>query len=157
MNISFAGMWIISDNISRSKEFYEAVLDQKVKYDYGSCQQFENGLTIMTRDSVMDIFGVDMEKGIQRSRSFVLTFETEDFSDFVQRLKSYDSVEYIHDVTEFDWGQRSICFYDPDQNMIDVSESMPSVCKRFSAQGMTAEEIAARTEHPVDFVNACIQ
>jgi polyhydroxyalkanoate synthesis regulator protein len=44
-------------------------------------------------------------------------------------------------------------FYDYDKYIVEVSESMESVAKRFLAQGITVEETAARTMLPVEFLN----
>jgi hypothetical protein len=71
-------------------------------------------------------------------------------------LKSFKDIEYLHDIKEYNWGQRVIRFYDPDDHVIEVGESMTVVCRRFISQGMTIEETAQRTMFPVEFVKACL-
>lgn len=43
-------------------------------------------------------------------------------------------------------------FYDYDKYIVEVSESMESVARRFLAQGLSVEETARRTMFPVEFV-----
>ena len=45
-------------------------------------------------------------------------------------------------------------FYDYDKYIVEVSESMESVAKRFMAQGLSIEETAERTMFPVEFVES---
>ena len=52
-------------------------------------------------------------------------------------------------------GQRVIRFYDPDMHIIEVGESMLTVVKRFISQGLSIEETAERTQHPIEFIRAC--
>ena len=52
------------------------------------------------------------------------------------------------------WGQRVVRFYDPDYHIIEVSETMNVVCKRFSDKGMTVEEISERMGIPLKAVKA---
>ena len=44
------------------------------------------------------------------------------------------------------WGQRVIRFYDPDQHLIEVGESMKSVAEKYITAGMTLDEIAIRMD-----------
>ncbi|MGE4284585.1 MAG: VOC family protein, partial [Clostridia bacterium] len=81
--------------------------------------------------------------------NFELYFEEAQFDEFVKRLKSFE-IQYVHDVIEYPWGQRVIRFYDPDMHMIEVGESMETVVKRFIAQGLSVEETAERTQHPIN-------
>ena len=47
-------------------------------------------------------------------------------------------------------------FYDPDKFIVEVSESMTSVAKRYLAQGLSIEETAEKTMFPVAFVKELI-
>ena len=82
-------------------------------------------------------------------------FEEEQFEEFIDRLKGY-KISYVHDVVEYPWGQRVIRFYDPDMHIIEVGESMETVVRRFIGQGLSIEETAKRTQHPIEFVKNCL-
>lgn len=43
-------------------------------------------------------------------------------------------------------------FYDPDGHIIEVGETMPSVVRRFLAQGLTLEEVAQRMDVPLEYL-----
>lgn len=45
-------------------------------------------------------------------------------------------------------------YYDFDNYIIEVAESMESVAKQYLAQGLSIEETAERTMYPVEFVRA---
>ena len=57
---------------------------------------------------------------------------------------------------EFPWGQRVIRIYDPDRHIVEVGESMKAVVLRLLAEGMSPEETATKTMHPLEFVQACM-
>ncbi|WP_418667771.1 hypothetical protein [Allofournierella sp.] len=81
-------------------------------------------------------------------------FEEGDFDQFLDKLSSINTVEYVHPVMEHAWGQRVVRFYDPDHHIIEVGENMKAVCKRFSDEGMTMEEISERMGIPLKAVKA---
>lgn len=93
---------------------------------------------------------------LSKANNFELYFEEEQFDEFVEQLKSFE-VNYVHDVVEYPWGQRVIRFYDPDKHIIEVGESMETVAKRFISQGLSVEETAERTQHPIEFVKSCLE
>ena len=79
-------------------------------------------------------------------------FEEEDLDSFLQKLKTIDSIEYVHGLKEQPWGQRVIRFYDPDMHIIEVGEPMESVVKRLLSEGLSVEETSKRTLMPEEFV-----
>ena len=60
-------------------------------------------------------------------------------------------------VTEETWGQLTIRFYDPENNLIEIGETIPCFVKRFYNQGMTIEEVSQRTLVPLEFVKGICQ
>jgi len=142
--------------MERSRKFYEELLGQKVILDFGANITFEGDFSLQTRDSWRGFIGDREDTIMFRSNNFELYFEVKHLGEFVERLKSYDSVELIHDVREYPWGQRVIRFYDPDKHIIEVGESMAVVVRRFHSQGMTVKEIARRTQHPEEFVKEAL-
>ena len=58
---------------------------------------------------------------------------------------------------EYPWGQHVVRFFDPDHHIIEVGESMVSVVKRFAEEGLTVDEIAERTQHPIDFIEKALK
>ena len=85
-----------------------------------------------------------------------LYFETDDFDAFLEKLARFPETEMVHAPKKHDWQQRVIRFYDPDGHMIEVGEAMSVIAKRFLKEGKTPEETAALIEHPLEFVQACM-
>ena len=71
--------------------------------------------------------------------------------------EALEGIRYVHPVKEHSWGQRVVRLYDPDLHIIEIGESMKTVCRRFSASGMTVVEIAERMDVPVKYVTACLR
>lgn len=148
---------IVVEDMERSRKFYEELLGQKVVLDFGANITFAGDFSLQTRDSWSGFIGDSEDTIVFRSNNFELYFEEKNFEEFVEKLKSYGSVELVHGVREYPWGQHVIRFYDPDKHIIEVGESMERVVRRFRDKGMTAEEIAERTQHPLDFVNNALK
>jgi len=70
----------------------------------------------------------------------------------IDREDIYELNELEKVIDIYPWGQRVIRFYDPDFHIVEVGESMESVFKKFQKQGMSIDEVAQRTQHPVEFV-----
>ena len=146
---------IVVKDMAVSRKFYEEVLNQKVEMDFGANITFEKAFSLQTKDSWVDFIRKTEKDVHNKPDNFELYFEEEQFENFVERLKSFE-INYVHDVIEYPWGQRVIRFYDPDMHMIEVGESMETVVKRFIGQGLSIEETAERTQHPIEFVKSCL-
>ena len=152
--MKFACTLIAVSDIEVSKSFYEKVMNQKITMDFGSNVTFEDRFAIDA--DFAGLTGIKQKDIINRSNNAELYFEEEDLDNFVERLKGFGNIEYVHEVKEHSWGQRVIRFYDPDKHIIEVGESMENVIKRFLKQGLTAEQTATRTMYPIDFVKQFI-
>lgn len=146
---------LVVNDIAVSRKFYEDVLRQKVIMDFGANITFEGDFALQSKSSWADFINKTEDDISFESHNFELYFEEEHFDDCVERLQSYP-IEYVHSVKKFPWGQRVIRFYDPDMHIIEVGESMVSVVRRFLAEGLSVEETAERTQHPVEFVRLCL-
>lgn len=147
---------IVVTDISVSRKFYEEVLNQKVILDFGANITFTGEFSLQTKASWVNFINKTQNDIVYKTNNFELYFEEEQFDEFVERLKSFD-IQYVHDVVEYPWGQRVIRFYDPDMHIIEVGESMETAIKRFIAQGLSIEETAERTQHPIQFVKSCLK
>lgn len=85
-----------------------------------------------------------------------LYFEEDNFDSFIEKLNSFNHIEYVHKVFEHRWGQRVVRFYDPDKDIIEVGENIKVVCKRFLDNGLTVEETAKRMDVPIKLVQESI-
>ena len=142
-------MLVVAD-MEKSVAFYKRVLGLRVVMDFGANKVLTGGLSLQTLETYRAFIGAeDISFG---ANNFEIYFEEEHFDAFADRLRQCD-VEYVHPVTEHAWGQRVVRFYDPDRHIIEVGESMKTVCRRFLDSGMTPEQVAKRMDVPLKLVN----
>ncbi len=151
--MNFITPLIAVKDIQASKAFYEAVMGMKVTLDLGQNVSLDGKLAI--QEDYAGLVGVELPV-TPKPNDHELYFEEQDFDAFIARLDTVSAVEYLHRAKEYPWGQRVVRFYDPDGHIIEVGENMEGVFKRFHAQGMSAEQVAERTMHPVEFVKQFI-
>ena len=147
---------IVVDDIEASKKFYTGILGQEITMDFGANVTFAESFTIQSKSSWTGFINKPESAIRYQGNDAELYFEEEEFDAFVERLKTYE-VTYVHQVIEHAWGQRVVRFYDPDMHIVEVGESMMTVCRRFYAQGMTVEEISARTMFPEEIVKMFLE
>ena len=146
---------IVVKDIIASRNFYENILGQTPKYDFGENVTYEGDFSIHLEEHYKDLLGNGYSQIIKRSHNFELYFETEELDSVIQRLKK-NEIEFIHEIKEQPWGQRVTRFYDLDYHIIEVGESMESVVLRYHRGGMNVEEISKRTSLPEEFVESAL-
>ena len=132
MKINYSSTVIITNHFEAMRHFYQDVLKMEVDVDFGNCIGFKGGVSIwqLTEDyPIAQKLGRTFDEG--GNKNLELCFETEDFEESVKHLSNY-SIRYLHQVEEETWGQQTIRFYDPDNNLIELGESIPCFVKRFS-------------------------
>jgi catechol 2,3-dioxygenase-like lactoylglutathione lyase family enzyme len=153
--MNFTAPLIAVKDMKTARAFYENVQGQEVTLDLGQNVTM-NGKFALQEDYA-GLMGVEGLTITTKGNDHELYFDEEDFDSFIERLNTFNEIAYVHKAKEYPWGQRVVRFYDPDGHIIEVGESMESLFKRFAAQGMTVEEVAARTMHPVEFVKLYIK
>jgi catechol 2,3-dioxygenase-like lactoylglutathione lyase family enzyme len=147
--MKYCGTLISVSDMKKSRDFYEKVMEQEVGMDLGVHVSFINGFALQS--NYEELVGEKLEMHA-KPNNFQLYFEVEDLDCWEKKLRSVNGIEFIHLSKEYPWGQSVMRFYDYDQYIVEVSESMESVVRRFLAQGLTVEETAERTMCPVEFV-----
>uniref|UniRef100_UPI003216DD7A VOC family protein n=1 Tax=uncultured Draconibacterium sp. TaxID=1573823 RepID=UPI003216DD7A len=152
MEIRFQSTVLLTDNFDKIKAFYQEVLQQEIDIDFGNCIGFKNGLSLwkLTKDyPIAKRLGKTYDPA--GNRNLEICFETDDFESVVAKLKN-QNLNYLHEPTEEVWGQKTIRFYDPEDNLIEIGETIPCFVKRFKNRGMTESEISERTSVPLEMV-----
>jgi catechol 2,3-dioxygenase-like lactoylglutathione lyase family enzyme len=139
---------IVVQDISRSRIFYEEVLGQKIKFDFGQNITFYGDFSIHLASHYKTLTGKDIKTG---SNNFELYFEEDDLEKTVSMLKE-QNVVFVHEIREQPWRQKVIRFYDPDKNIIEIGESFAHLSLRLGKEGMSAEKISSVIQMPVSFV-----
>ncbi len=145
---------ITVSDIKRSHDFYEILLDQKVKYDFGENVTFEGDFAIHLRSHFQSL--IDNKEIRTGGNNFELYFEYDDVEQMVKKLKE-NKISFVHDVREQPWRQKVVRFYDPDENIIEIGESLEYLSFRLSKEGLSVEQISATSNMPVEFVKLSIK
>jgi len=110
---------LITDNVKRLVEFYEPVLALKANWSGRDYAEFSTGAAVLA------IFSEEaQEKYIPgsteaaKNRSMVLEFSVADVDQQYRRLQTIVKT-WVKPATTQPWGTRSICFRDPDGNLVD--------------------------------------
>lgn len=142
------------DDIDRARRFYEEVLGQEVKHDYGEDIVFHGDFALHLRSHFSRL--IDGKPVTAGGNGFELYFEHDDLETLVGELKE-NGVELVHEVREQPWRQRVVRFYDPDKNLIEVGESMEHLFFRLSEEGKSIGEVSRITGMPAEMVLELIQ
>jgi hypothetical protein len=139
------------------KSFYQDVLQQEVEVDFGNCIGFKNGISLW---KLTEEYTIAKRLGrtydIAGNKNLEICFETNHFEEVVSALEKYN-LKYLHKTIEERWGQQTIRFYDPENNIVEIGETIPCFVKRFLNQGMSVEEVSNRTSVSVQMVNEICQ
>ena len=146
---------ITVENIERSRKFYQEVMEQTVKYDFGENVTFHGDFAIHLKSHYQTLLGNEhlITKG---GNDFELYFEQDDMDLLLMRLTE-NGVRLVHPLREQPWRQRVIRFYDPDNNVIEVGESLEHLAFRLYGEGGAIPEIASIIGLPEAFVEASVQ
>lgn len=149
----YTGTLLAVTDMDTSKRFYHDVLGLDAVADFGANVTLDGGVVLQTMETWKSFLHTD-EVTLQNNAG-ELYFEEGDMDAFCQHLERF-AIHYVHRLHEHPWGQRVVRFYDPDRHIIEVAEELDAVILRFVAQGLSAEETAARMGVPLDFVTASL-
>lgn len=144
MEMKYVSTCISVEDINESRKFYEDLFGLEVYQDYGINITFSCGLAL--QQDFDWLTGLEKDSVLKKSNNMELYFEEDDFDGFIDKLKTYNDIEYVSDVIRHNWGQRVIRFYDPNGHIIEVGESMKMVVKGFLDSGMSMEEVSLKMD-----------
>jgi catechol 2,3-dioxygenase-like lactoylglutathione lyase family enzyme len=154
--LKYMGPLVVVDEIETSRYFYEQLLGQKVKYDFGPNVAFERDFSIHLKSHFQTLLGDGAQHPItKKSLNLELTFETDEIETIYQVLPQA-AVAFIHTIQEQPWGQRVMRLYDPDGHVIEIGETMDATVWRLYGQGLSTGRIREKTGMPMEFVEQAI-
>lgn len=145
MNLKNSSIALFVKNIDISKQFYQDLLGLEVEFDFGTNIVFKGGIAIWEINP-NHIIPNKLGSSISDStvNRFELYFETENLDKVYQTLH-LANVKFLHEVHEENWGQRNLRFFDPDNHLIEIGESMSCFVKRMLDSGMSREQVSTKT------------
>jgi catechol 2,3-dioxygenase-like lactoylglutathione lyase family enzyme len=143
---------IVVKDINRSRKFYEGILKQEVTEDFVENVGF-GGFSIHLESHFRELIGdLPVRQGGHNAE---LYFE-EDKVDEMAAVLEKEGVAFIHPVMEQPWRQKVVRFYDPDQHIIEVGESLEHTAYRLHKEGYDNQEVASITYMSMEMVEAAI-
>ncbi len=146
---------IVVEEIKRSRELYENVLEMIVAEDYGIYNVgFEGGLSLYQK-----AFFEQLTDGLQvtsKANNCVLYFEVDDPRSLDNKISQL-GYAFINHVREQPWGQLSMRFYDADGYILEIGEKMDLMVKRLKAEGKTIQEISAKTSLTIEQIEGYLK
>lgn len=146
MNVKNYATALFVMDIESSKLFYTGIIGLEIELDLGKNVIFKGGLTIWEiRDNhiITEKIGHSNISNTSFTR-FEIYFETEDIEGDLKQLKAAN-VKFLHELHEEPWGQFTFRFYDPDNHLIEIGESMTRFVKRMYKTGLDTDSISIRT------------
>ena len=141
---------LVVTDMERAINFYEEVIGDRVAFNFGENVQFEGGFALKKKKKWKAMIQTNTVR--RKSNNAELYFEEKDFDKFLEYLKEFPEIKYVHPVEEAPWGQRIVRFYDPDFHIIEVGEPMDAVIKRLFESGMTVEQVSEKSQYPIEYV-----
>jgi uncharacterized glyoxalase superfamily protein PhnB len=155
--LKYNGSLFVVDEIAPSRRFYEELLGQTVRFDFGENVTFEGGFSIHQRAHFQRLLGDEDRFHIgKRAHNVELFFETDELEVIDARLREA-GVEYLHPVQTQPWEQCVLRVYDPGGHIIEIGEKMESTVLRLDREGMSQEQIIKRTGMPIEFVKRALR
>jgi len=145
VNIKYHSVVLFVKNIDLAKEFYKSVLGLEIEMDMGKNVILQCGMTLWeigTNHIIPKTIGID--KIENKGNGFELYFESEDIRNVVDRLKEKD-IQFVHEMHEEPWGQRTIRIWDDDKNIIEIGETLKGFLSRMQNEGLSIKEIVDKT------------
>ena len=150
--LKFVCPLIVVEDIERSRYFYEQLLGQKVRFDFGEDVQFEGDFSLHLRSGFQSLLGAPDQYPVSRKAHWgELYFETDEIEKVSQSLQEA-GIEFIHPIREQPWGQRCVRVYDPDGHILEIGEPMETAILRLHRQGLSIQLISERTGMPGELI-----
>jgi catechol 2,3-dioxygenase-like lactoylglutathione lyase family enzyme len=147
--MAYVSSIIVVEDILRSRQLYEKILQLKVTADFGiNHVGFEGGLSLYRRALLAELIGRQANLG--KHHNLVLYFEVDNLAELEREIAQH-GLEFIHRIKEQPWKQRAFRFYDYDQHVLEIAERMDIVFRRL-IQENTIEETARLTGYTVEQV-----
>jgi catechol 2,3-dioxygenase-like lactoylglutathione lyase family enzyme len=155
--LKYMGPLYVVEDIAVSRHFYEVLLGQKVKYDFGENVTFEGDFSFHLKSAYQRLLGDGKQYPVtKKAHTVELCFETDEIEEVYQRVHEA-GVEFVHDIREQPWGQRVIRLYDPDGHILEIGELMETVIRRFYQQGWSIDRIREKSGMPREFIESVTQ
>lgn len=152
--MKFHSSVIFVNDIEKSKDFYIRLLHQEIEHDFGKNVILKGGITIW--EIQPDHLISKRLETTSISNRFELYFEDELIDEAYNKLNN-EQVEFLHEIHEEPWGQRTIRFFDHDKHLVEVGEPLETFVRNMSKKGLSVKQITEKSGIPIETVNRILQ
>lgn len=118
MIMKLKNVLIVVNDIEKARQFYYDLFGLEMILDNDGNMVLTEGLVLQEEKYWKEFIDKEI---IPENNSCELYFEEEDIEAFIEKLEEYyPDVKYVNKLMTHSWGQKVICFYDPDGNLIEV-------------------------------------
>ena len=145
MELSYHSVVLFVKDIQESKRFYNELMSIETEMDMGENVILRNGITLwqVNKNHIIPRT-VGLNKMKEKGHGFELCFETEDIKG-IKSIVDAHHIPLVHELLEEPWGQFTFRVYDPDQNIVEIGETLKCFLARMKSNGLSNEEISRRT------------
>jgi len=154
--IAYHSVVLLCSDIGASSLFYQDLFGLEVELDLGALVTFKGGISLWEQKLASELMynGSEPSPPQQYPRQEIY-FETNDIDGFCITLEK-KSIRLLHPVELTPWQQRTVRFFDPDDHLIEMGESMHEVIRRLARDGKSQEEISGLTMMPAQIISAIL-
>jgi len=157
MNLKFKNIILFVKDIDMSKRFYTEILEQEVETQHGKIINFKSGISIWELNSELPIVKALGDRLNKKFTNQVeLYFESDNLDKVVFTLRNH-VVRMVHEINEEPWGQRTVRFWDPDDHLIEVGETLKTFVTKFHKKGYIPEQIAEKTNVDIELIKKILK
>lgn len=117
MKLRLKNILIVVRDLERSRSFYRELFGLETVRDGDGNVILTEGLVLQEASSWKEFTG---KEPMEKNHAFELYFEERDLEGFAGRLERYGGIQYESPLHEFPGGKKTMRFYDPDGNLIEV-------------------------------------
>lgn len=151
MKLDFSATVLFVKDISKSKQFYIDVLSQKIKHDFGNNITFESNIALWQIPEKHELNNSFYTRNNQ-NKALELYFETSDIKSIYKEISKH-KLSFCNELKEEFWGQKTFRFFDIDNNLIEIGESLDTFIIRMYQEGLTKVQVAEKTGIPINTIN----
>lgn len=113
---------IVVKDIEKAKKYYRDLFGLHVISDNDGNVILSEGLVLQEESCWKDFLKREISG---KNNASELYFEEPNIEAFIEKLEQlYPETEYVNLLMTHSWGQKVVCFYDPDGNLIEVGTPM---------------------------------
>lgn len=146
--MKFVCTLLVVDSIENALKLYRDILGLEIENDFGENISFKGGLSIHKKTHFEGLLNKQVINS--QSNAYELYFEEDSIESIYNDIKPH--YEIVHGIKTQPWQQRVFRFYDDDQHLIEIGETLESVVLRLRDEDLSDTDIVSQMGVTMEFV-----